>query len=136
MRWSARRQHGRDIGPRRLLLALALFLTTRCGAPSSPTDTGLTGTVLRGPITPVCRVDVACEEPFSANFTVRQGGRTVTTFHSDSTGHFESRIAPGTYIVVPAADAPIMSPGSQAKQVEVAASGLTTVVLQFDTGIR
>ncbi len=92
--------------------------------------------VLRGPITPVCRVDVPCDEPFSASFSVRQGGRTVTTFHSDANGHFESRIAPGTYLVVPAADAPVISPASQAKQVEVGSSGLTTVALRFDTGIR
>jgi hypothetical protein len=84
----------------------------------------------------VCRVDAPCDEPFSASFIVRQGGRTVTTFHSDAGGHFETRIAPGTYVVVPAPDAPIISPSSQAKQVEVGSSGLTTVVLQFDTGIR
>lgn len=118
------------------MLALVVFLTARCGAPSSPTDTGLTGTVLRGPVTPVCRVDVPCDQPFSASFSVRQDGRTVTTFHSDANGHFESRIAPGTYVVVPATDAPIISPSSQVKQVEVASKGLTTVVLQFDTGIR
>ena len=60
----------------------------------------------------------------------------MTTFRSDASGHFETRIAPGTYVVVPAADAPIISPSSQARQVEVGSSGLTTVILQFDTGIR
>jgi hypothetical protein len=79
---------------------------------------------------------VPCDEPFSASFSVRQNGRTVTTFHSDASGHFEVRIAPGTYLVVPAADAPIISPSSQAKQVEVGSSGLTSAVLHFDTGIR
>jgi hypothetical protein len=77
-----------------------------------------------------------CDEPFGATFTVRQDGRTVTTFHSDANGHFESRLAPGRYVIVPAPDAPIISPSSQVKQVEVGASGLTTVVLNFDTGIR
>ena len=87
-------------------------------------------------MTPVCRVDVPCDDPFSGSFTVRQNGRTVTTFHSDSAGHFESRLAPGTYLVVPAPDAPIISPSSQGKQIEVESSGLTSVVLHFDTGIR
>jgi hypothetical protein len=136
MQWCALHQHVRDAGWRRLLLALAVLLASRCGAPSSPTDTGLAGTVLRGPVTPVCRVDQPCDEPFSATFTVRQDGRTVTTFHSDTKGHFEFRIAPGQYLVVPAPDAPIISPAMQVKQVEVASSGLTAVVLQFDTGIR
>jgi len=60
----------------------------------------------------------------------------VTTFHSDASGHFESRLAPGTYVIVPATDAPIIAPSSQAKQVDVGSRGLTTVILEFDTGIR
>lgn len=120
----------------RLLLIIAAVSVARCTSPGSPTDTGLAGTVRRGPVTPVCVLDVPCDEPFSASFTVRQGDRTVTTFRSDTQGRFETRIPPGNYAVVPAPDAPIISPASQAKQVEVAAGGLTNVVLQFDTGIR
>jgi hypothetical protein len=40
------------------------------------------------------------------------------------------------YLVVPGPDAPIISPRSQAKEVAVDANGTTTVLLQFDTGIR
>ena len=43
---------------------------------------------------------------------------------------------PGTYTIVPASDAPIMSPGSQIKTVTVGQTGPTTVTLEFDTGIR
>jgi hypothetical protein len=120
----------------RLLLVAAAVTVVRCGSPGGPTDTGLTGTVRRGPITPVCQLTVPCDEPFSATFTLRQADRTVTTFRSDNQGHFESRVPPGVYLVVPGADAPIISPATQAKQVEVMPTGLTTVVLQFDTGIR
>jgi hypothetical protein len=120
----------------RLLLVIAAFTGARCGSPSGPTNTGLTGTVRRGPITPVCQLTVPCDEPFSATFTVRQAERTVATFRSDNQGHFESHLPPGVYLVIPAPDAPIISPAAQAKQVDVAAAGLTTVVLQFDTGIR
>ncbi len=108
-----------------------------CGSPTAPSDTGLAGTVVRGPIRPVCEVDVSCgDAPFSASFTVQQGTRVVASFRSDTQGHFESRLPPGNYLVVPGPDAPIMSPRSQAKEVEVASTGLTTVLLQFDTGIR
>ena len=120
----------------RLLLLIAAVIVTRCASPASPTDTGLAGTVKRGPVRPVCQADVPCDEPFSATFTVRQGERTVSTFRSDKDGKFETHIPPGVYLVVPAPDAPIISPAAQAKQVEVAGSGLTNVVLQFDTGIR
>jgi hypothetical protein len=40
------------------------------------------------------------------------------------------------YTVVPDADAPVMSPGVQSKDVVVGSAGTTTVLLHFDTGIR
>ena len=45
-------------------------------------------------------------------------------------------LSAGTYQVVPDADAPIIAPTSQVKTVTVQNSGLTTVTLEFDTGIR
>jgi hypothetical protein len=98
--------------------------------------TGLTGTVTRSPITPVCQLGVPCSAPFSANFTVRQGSHVVASFHSDTQGGFTVRLPAGDYQVVPASDAPIIQPGSQAKDVMVAAGPLTTVHLDFDTGLR
>ena len=119
------------------LLVVALVCgTASCGAPTAPSDTGLVGTVVRGPVQPVCQVNVPCDAPFSASFTVRQGDRVVATFHSDSLGHFDVRLAGGTYVVVPSSDAPIISPTAQAKDVVVGPIGLTTVLLHFDTGIR
>jgi hypothetical protein len=96
----------------------------------------LSGTVLRGPVTPVCQVDVPCDAPFSATFEVRREGRRVATFQSDTQGRFTVRLAPGSYVIVPAADAPLMNPSAQQKTVEVAAEGTTAVQLLFDTGIR
>ena len=117
------------------VLALACFICG-CDSPAAPSDTGLVGTVTRGPIRPVCQIDVPCDEPFSASFRVQQGSRVVASFRSDSQGRFELRLAPGMYLVVPGSDAPIISPTAQTKQVEVGSNGLTTVLLQFDTGIR
>jgi hypothetical protein len=39
-------------------------------------------------------------------------------------------------MVVPDPDAPIISPGSQTKQVVVGTAGLMHVQLEFDTGLR
>lgn len=119
------------------LVALALsWWAAGCAAPAAPSDIALVGTVFRGPIQPVCRVDVACDAPFSAGFTVERGNRVVASFRSDSEGHFEVRLAPGVYVIVPGPDAPIMSPTAQRKDVAVGSSGKTTVLLHFDTGIR
>jgi hypothetical protein len=112
------------------------MLTAGCGASGPSPGTGLTGTVVRGPITPVCRVDVPCDAPFSAGFTVERGGRGIARFRSDAAGQFTVYLDPGAYTVVPDADAPVFMPGRQSKAVTVGSAGLTTVQLMFDTGIR
>jgi hypothetical protein len=124
-----------------VVIAVATAATVLAGcasAGSSPSPTtGLTGVVMRGPVTPVCRVDVPCDAPFSATFNVERSGRRVTQFQSDAAGQFAVFLSPGVYTVVPSADAPIISPSSQAKSATVADNGMLTVVrLTFDTGIR
>ena len=124
---------------RRGVLVRAVALTccvAACDSPTAPSDALLVGTVTRGPIQPVCRIDVPCEAPFSATFTAERGNRVIATFRSNSQGRFEVRLAPGGYAIVPGQDAPLIAPRAQAKEVSVAPSGTTTVVLTFDTGIR
>jgi hypothetical protein len=99
-------------------------------------DSGLVGTVLRGPVQPVCVAGASCDAPFAATFGVYSGSQQVATFKSDAQGRFTVPLAPGVYLVVPGPDAPIITPSSQAKQVTVGPVGLTTVQLLFDTGIR
>jgi hypothetical protein len=55
---------------------------------------------------------------------------------SDADGHFTVMLSPGTYQIVPGADAPLIAPTTQVRTVTVQATGLTTVTLEFDTGIR
>ena len=118
--------------------AAATTIAACASAGSTPsTTTGLTGVVMRGPVTPVCRVDVPCDAPFSATFTVEQNGRRVAQFQSDAAGQFTVYLRPGPYMVVPGADAPIIGTPRQSKSVTVADNGMLTVVrLTFDTGIR
>src|SRR3954471_12459500 len=121
----------------RAILLVAVGAVAACASAGPSPITGLTGIVVRGPITPVCRADVPCDAPFSASFTVQRSGRTVTRFQSDASGQFTVFLAPGAYTVMPNADAPIIAPTSQAKEVTVADTGtLTAVRLLFDTGIR
>jgi hypothetical protein len=122
---------------RACLFEVVCLITLGCHSPSGPTlTTGLTGTVLRGPITPVCQIQVPCDAPFSADFSVEQNGRMVSGFRSDQDGRFTVMLEPGAYRVVPAANAPIIFPASQAKTVDVRPGGLTEIRLTFDTGIR
>jgi hypothetical protein len=112
------------------------LLTAGCGSPTEPVTTGLAGTVFRGPVAPVCAFNQPCEAPFSAGFTVQRGTARAGTFRSDPQGHFEVRLAPGNYVVIPDPDAPIIAPGAQTKEVTVGPTGLTMIDLHFDTGIR
>src|SRR6266540_3436431 len=64
------------------LVLIACVLTAGCGASGPSPATGLTGTVVRGPITPVCRIDVPCDGPFAAGAqskAVTVGDRGLTT---------------------------------------------------------
>jgi hypothetical protein len=116
---------------------LCIAAISGCASTAPSPATGITGVVVRGPITPVCRVDVPCDAPFSAGFSVERGGRRISEFKSDAAGQFTVFLEAGSYTVVPDADAPIISPSIQAKSVTVADTGQLTVVrLTFDTGIR
>jgi hypothetical protein len=120
-----------------IAVAMLLITATACGSPSAPAPTtGLTGTVLRGPITPVCTPTAPCDAPFSATFTVERNASRIGQFQSDAQGQFSIMLSPGRYRVVPASDAPIIAPTSQFKDVDVGDVGLTHVELHFDTGIR
>jgi hypothetical protein len=117
-----------------VVLAAAAAGLAACTDLTDIPETGLTGTVTRGPIQPVCIVGVPCDAPFAGRFFVRRGTLTYASFESDSAGHFEVRLAPGAYLVVPDESAPVM-PG-QSQEVTVRSMGLTPVELSFDTGIR
>jgi hypothetical protein len=120
------------------LVALVLAL----GCSSGPTTEGvgqgpgLEGQVLRGPVTPTCAPDHPCDLPFAATFHIQQNGIERARFTSDTLGHFAIALAPGSYRIIPDDAAPVMDPGSQAKDVAVGTSGVTRVRLEFDTGIR
>ena len=121
----------------RSALITAVGIAAACSNPGSPDPTtGLTGIVIRGPITPVCRLDTPCDAPFSAGFTAERNQRQVAQFRSDADGRFTVWLSPGTYQIVPNSDAALLHPASQVKTVDVGNVGLTDVRLEFDTGIR
>jgi len=84
----------------------------------------------------VCRIDAPCDAPFSAQFEVQQDGRQVAQFTTDSAGFALVPLLAGSYIVVPGANAPIIAPQSQSREVTVRPDGITVDTLRFDTGIR
>jgi hypothetical protein len=114
------------------MLALLTACTSATGADAVPVD----GTILRGPIQPVCQVEQSCDGPLVADFVVTRNGRAVLNFRTDATGHFSIALAPGSYQVIPSVDAPIMGAGTVSQPLTVVAPETRGVMLQFDTGIR
>jgi hypothetical protein len=122
----------------RFLFPMLAACTSEPSAPDMP-STVLQATVVRGPIMPVCRLDnePTCDDlPFAAAFELFRGSTRVAVTRSDSSGVFRVRLAPGSYMVVPGADAPIIEPRRQGKAVTVTSDSVTRVLLTFDTGIR
>jgi hypothetical protein len=123
---------------RRLACMALLLLLAACGSGVGP-DGALVrvdGHVVRGPTQPVCQVNVSCDAPFSAGFSVRQGTRVVVHFRSDLNGRFTIQLAAGMYQIVPDSDAPLLAPEQQVKSLTIPVAESTTIELSFDTGIR
>lgn len=126
---------------RRVLLPLLAAVSLGCGSPSADmlsandAGTGLQGTIRRGPIQPVCRVDEPCDAPLSAGFQVWRERHLVNRFRSDSLGRYQVALAPGAYTIVADSGTPIWPP-QQPHDVTVGRTGLTHLDLDFDTGIR
>ena len=94
----------------------------------------LHGQVMRGPITPVCRVGHPCDAPAkNVRLLFTRAGRTSTAL-TDSNGRYRIRLAAGTYTV--RTDQQPFGRVPQPQVVTVRASTLRRVDFHIDTGIR
>jgi hypothetical protein len=121
---------------RLLLVIWSLALVMATGAQATTTRGTLTGTVTRGPITPVCAFEQPCDEP-AANVTLlftRNGdvlGRAVT----DSAGRYRVRLPAGAYVVRrPSATG--IDRKLEPNRVRIFARRTSRIDFSIDTGIR
>jgi len=118
------------------ILALALStLVLAAPAASATTPSGLRGIVMRGPITPVCRVGVPCEEP-AANVVLvfSRLGRDVARARTGPKGGYRLTLRPGRYAVRTTTRTlgSVLSP----RVVVVPRHRVARVDFDIDTGIR
>ena len=122
-----------DDGMRRLLVLAAASLLVGCGGQAGgggPHGTSVHGTVMRGPITPVCVRGKSCSKP-AAGVTLRfSSGRAVVA--QARTGR------DGSYRVsLPAGSFSVAGPkGLQPREIRVSGGGSRRVDFVIDTGIR
>ena len=82
-----------------LVAALAVVGSAPAAKRAPPKPSGLYGQVTRGPVTPVCRVGVPCDEPAAnATFLLIRKGQSHRV-RADANGRYRIRLAPGRYIV-------------------------------------
>ena len=118
---------------------LAIAVTTfalAVPATSATTPSGLRGIVRRGPVTPVCRVAVPCDEPAAGVVLVfSQSGRVVARATTGRAGGYRLVLRPGRYAVRTTRRTGIGS-GVMPGSVLVPRGRVARVDFEIDTGIR
>ncbi|MGD8405287.1 MAG: hypothetical protein PVJ21_16615 [Anaerolineales bacterium] len=125
---------------KKVLLSLSILMTLACGlfATPTPTNSGVTGKVLVGPMCPVTIEGQECpDQSYQATLTVNNpDGREIVQFQTDEQGNFSVPLAPGEYILHPETpkDAPL--PFADEQRFTVREGEYTRLTVQYDSGIR
>ena len=125
---------------KKILLASTVLLTLACSlfATPVPTDSGITGKVMLGPICPVMVEGQECpDQPYQATITVKDlNGREIVQFQTDEEGNFTVPLAPGEYILHPETPQGKPLPFSNEQRFTVLPGEYTSLIVQYDSGIR
>ncbi|MCY7303008.1 MAG: carboxypeptidase regulatory-like domain-containing protein [Thermoleophilia bacterium] len=117
-----------------LVVASIAFAVTSVGAPAAA-QSGIRGTVIRSPVTPVCRQEVPCSAPASGVVVVvLRGGSRVASATTSKTGRYRVVLEPGTYTV-----RLLRTPrfgSSTPRTVRVSEGRFVVANIGIDTGIR
>jgi len=120
---------------KKLILLWALILTA-CIPTSTPTDSGIEGQVLIGPMCPVVQAGTECpDQPYQATLTVlKQNGQEVMSFETDKDSRFRVTLPPGEYILHP--ESPNAMPFAGEQTFTVLPGEFTQITVKYDSGIR
>jgi hypothetical protein len=123
-----------------ILLAPFVLLTAACGALSTPTptDSGITGQALVGPVCPVMIEGQDCsDQPYQATITVNNlDGREIARFQTDEQGNFNVPLAPGEYVLHPETPNNQPFPFGEKQRFTVLPGEYTRLIVLYDSGIR
>jgi len=126
---------------KKVLLAPIVLLFLACGlfATPTPTDSGITGKVLVGPMCPVLIEGQECpDQPYQATITIKglEGRGEIVKFQTDEQGNFSVPLAPGEYILHPEAPEDSPLPFAEEQRFTVRSGEYTRLIVQYDSGIR
>jgi hypothetical protein len=120
---------------RRLVaLAAAALLLAAPAATSAPAPSGLRGTVMRSPSTPVCRSDRPCSAPAYVWLVFTRAGATPVRVHTTKAGAYRILLRPGIYAIRTTLVGIGHTPEPKAAHVRI--GHVDRLDLTIDTGIR
>lgn len=120
----------------RKAVALAVLVVLAFGSASAggASPTGLRGKVMRGPIMPVCRIGVPCDEPArGVRLVFYRSGKVVARATTNRKGWYWVTLRPGRYAV--STINPRVARNFSPKSATVP-KGLKRQDFHIDTGIR
>lgn len=90
--------------PRLSAVFVVALLAGVCASAAAPAReqalrSGLTGVVMRGPITPVCQEGVPCEAPARVTLVFSRPGHQAARVRTCADGSYRIRLLPGRYAV-------------------------------------
>lgn len=116
---------------------IVFFAMTAAAETSSPTASGIEGTIVVSPIHggPIRKDEGPSVAPVSnTQFVIKTGDTAVATFTTDSEGRFQRALPPGHYIVTREGAPPRM--GGWRFEADVVAGQMTKVNWTADSGMR
>ncbi len=117
------------------VLLLALVLAIAAPAASSTGKSGLRGVVMRGPTSPVCRLDQPCDAPAAKLVLLfKQAGRVVARTTTGPQGGYRIALKPGRYVVTTATRT--IGTGLTPRAVVVRRARFARVDFHLDSGLQ
>ena len=119
-----------------LVLAVGAALALGCGSADGGTPTsGLKGRVMRGPITPVCRINEPCDEPArGVRLLFYRSGKLAARATTNQRGWYRIALRAGTYTL--RTNRRVPENRTSPSRVTVPRDRFKRVDLFIDTGIR
>jgi hypothetical protein len=115
------------------VVSFALLVASLDASAAGPA--GIRGTVVKSPITPVCRQEIPCSAPAPGVLVLfLRGGVGVASATTSASGRYRVVLAPGVY-VVRAIRRPVIG-SSKPRTVRVLPGRFVVANFAIDTGIR
>lgn len=118
------------------LIGVLILALAACSPQPTPTDSGVEGHVLIGPVCPVVQIGQECpDQLYQAVLTVlSRDGREIVRVQTDEAGGFKIPLEPGEYVLRP--ESPDVMPSAGEQPFTVESGRYTQLTILYDSGIR